>query len=581
MVRRVKAVLLSTVLALSLIPLSIASGETVPDEQFNNFVPANSNQVAAYWTESVEALPPASLLIGTDPTVESESKTDMCNSIFDEKCLKFGRFFWASYSDFCEDSKIVSSSNPSTSISFNCIDEVTAQDESGRRVVVNSSALELIRKVNPELDSNYNGSDLIFPRGSQRSIVRIPGVVHKGGTDTYLVDMYMSGDFVRTKLGNGSCATFSSKTACVSKGGENKFFASIKPILATATQLNGYTKESFFDKTRYFTGIGGSNRQCEVFETGTCWKAVGFPNGYSFGLKIKISIGQLNGWLHGRAMMEDFESNSSEVVRGKYSVPTQTILIVGKPSRVAIAGGLKEDSSLGDMMAALGITTIRTFFYNSFWSNFSLERFIGFSKLIGDTALASPQIWSVRNIRSSDLSNLEKNTQECIRRESGVSGYVSTNATAYSSGPPSFNVSERSLDYRVASTHFNTDGSLNKGNYSLVLKSQVAKCIYGFNSSPVSATISVISEAGTSVVTSTTLQSNSEWIKLKTDNFTFSAPTLRVKLEAEPRQLPVNPSAEKPTTMPKKKSTITCFKGKFTKKVTAVNPKCPTGYKKK
>jgi hypothetical protein len=30
-----------------------------------------------------------------------------------------------------------------------------------------------------------------------------------------------------------------------------------------------------------------------------------------------------------------------------------------------------------------------------------------------------------------------------------------------------------------------------------------------------------------------------------------------------------------------KKSTITCVKGKLTKKVTAVKPKCPTGYKKK
>jgi len=30
-----------------------------------------------------------------------------------------------------------------------------------------------------------------------------------------------------------------------------------------------------------------------------------------------------------------------------------------------------------------------------------------------------------------------------------------------------------------------------------------------------------------------------------------------------------------------KKSTITCVKGKLTKKVTAVNPKCPSGYKKK
>jgi hypothetical protein len=30
-----------------------------------------------------------------------------------------------------------------------------------------------------------------------------------------------------------------------------------------------------------------------------------------------------------------------------------------------------------------------------------------------------------------------------------------------------------------------------------------------------------------------------------------------------------------------KKTTITCVKGKTTKKVTAVNPKCPAGYKKK
>jgi hypothetical protein len=30
-----------------------------------------------------------------------------------------------------------------------------------------------------------------------------------------------------------------------------------------------------------------------------------------------------------------------------------------------------------------------------------------------------------------------------------------------------------------------------------------------------------------------------------------------------------------------KKITITCVKGKTTKKVTAVKPKCPTGYKKK
>jgi hypothetical protein len=33
--------------------------------------------------------------------------------------------------------------------------------------------------------------------------------------------------------------------------------------------------------------------------------------------------------------------------------------------------------------------------------------------------------------------------------------------------------------------------------------------------------------------------------------------------------------------MLKKRTTITCVKGKLTKKVTAVKPKCPTGYKVK
>jgi len=33
--------------------------------------------------------------------------------------------------------------------------------------------------------------------------------------------------------------------------------------------------------------------------------------------------------------------------------------------------------------------------------------------------------------------------------------------------------------------------------------------------------------------------------------------------------------------LPSRAATITCIKGKIVKKVTAVKPKCPTGYKKK
>lgn len=44
---------------------------------------------------------------------------------------------------------------------------------------------------------------------------------------------------------------------------------------------------------------------------------------------------------------------------------------------------------------------------------------------------------------------------------------------------------------------------------------------------------------------------------------------------------PAEANARKQAESANKKTTITCVKGKLTKKVTAVNPKCPSGYKKK
>jgi hypothetical protein len=45
--------------------------------------------------------------------------------------------------------------------------------------------------------------------------------------------------------------------------------------------------------------------------------------------------------------------------------------------------------------------------------------------------------------------------------------------------------------------------------------------------------------------------------------------------------LPTSTTTTTTTTVPLVKSTISCVKGTVTKKVTAVNPVCPAGYKKK
>jgi secreted trypsin-like serine protease len=62
---------------------------------------------------------------------------------------------------------------------------------------------------------------------------------------------------------------------------------------------------------------------------------------------------------------------------------------------------------------------------------------------------------------------------------------------------------------------------------------------------------------------------------LVSEAFTYAGAKLPVSTPA-PTAKPVAT-----TKAPQKKTTITCVKGKTTKKITAVSPKCPTGYKKK
>jgi hypothetical protein len=60
-----------------------------------------------------------------------------------------------------------------------------------------------------------------------------------------------------------------------------------------------------------------------------------------------------------------------------------------------------------------------------------------------------------------------------------------------------------------------------------------------------------------------------KWIHLGAYGFGFSSPTLKVKF------------TQAKAAVIAKKTTITCVKGKTVKKVTAVGPKCPAGFKKK
>ena len=96
--------------------------------------------------------------------------------------------------------------------------------------------------------------------------------------------------------------------------------------------------------------------------------------------------------------------------------------------------------------------------------------------------------------------------------------------------------------------------------------------------------------SGSQNIETVSIGQNGEWVYLAASGFTFSSPTLRVKLNQKVEVAPAVTPTVTPTVAPtanasaapsKPTMSITCVKGKTTKKVSGTNPKCPAGFKKK
>jgi hypothetical protein len=256
----------------------------------------------------------------------------------------------------------------------------------------------------------------------------------------------------------------------------------------------------------------------------------------------------------------------------------------GLSTRVPIAAGWTEASNFTDadkknvnMQGAIG-TTI----HPRPSGNDSMNALNIWAKYLNDKAVANPSQWIFYNLPENDMQT----ASSCIKTSKTLAGFVTTNSTTYTASPPVYNEKSGTLDYSVASLHLLPDGKVFQGKYNLFIDSKVARCIYKFSNAPISATVSITSADGVQKsIATTTVTENSGWINLSAVGFTFSNPTIKVKLTqgdtapeiASPAPVVSAPAkkVEKP-----KRSTITCSKGMTTRKVNAIDPKCPKGFKK-
>ena len=417
---------------------------------------------------------------------------------------------------------------------------------------------------------------------SNPSIWNLPTTPHKGGTQ-YAVVAGVTG----TKFANDPKIDQSMFAYVVPVAIFNKALQEI----AYCRQATGADNISVIANTRCtgseFIYQNGEVPRCAIAygNDGACLVPEKFPEDYRFSLKLRLSKSPI-GWFHGRITSPEIALTNTKSGGAVISVtanPVQVPVFVsaglwkdlGSKTRnwwtsdfvnckenCGPAGGTHADDPRIDVPTSF--IELNQYPYG----DFSLNLIKTLASEVGDKAVVAPSIWSFKTLQGSNsaAANL------CISSGSGLKGIVTTNSTTYSQGAPTFKSGE--LSYKVASLHMLADGTVFKGSYDLILKSDVARCLYNFSKAPISATIEVVNESGVNQVATTTVNEKDGWLYLSAKNFTFSSPTVKIKLSQE--GAPVQSVQTAP-----KKTTITCVKGKTTKKVTAVKPVCPTGFKKK
>jgi hypothetical protein len=180
------------------------------------------------------------------------------------------------------------------------------------------------------------------------------------------------------------------------------------------------------------------------------------------------------------------------------------------------------------------------------------------------------------NVRQFQMIAYAQNDDRTGFGVEGTSGdmYIGSNGVCGLSTPV-WNNETKEFTWSAAAPHFAPDGvTVNKGFYKAIIPTNDAKLLWGLENPNDAATalqITLTTEAGGTAAALKNVSVKNGRIIIDVSGFEYSRPKLKIGIKA----------GYKPSKTMLNKSTITCVKGKSTKKITAVKPVCPKGYKKK
>lgn len=521
---RKKLIALLSIFALLLAPSLVrASAADFIDEQVYSLnIPTQEAGWAGAFVDDSSVNKFSNYLLGLDETTRSGGVGKACDDFESAECAKYPYFSYNLYLPNCSDS-----------ITDDCIIGFSAVKLDGTVVKA-----KFMRSFPNETSPSFKGSKAInLPDGWYPSMWTFDGIGHPGGENFMLRASLFGFNSARgitslrpqLRIGVNAIST-------ASQNASGNWNAATRNVNADGLTMLG----------------GGAGPTCDFFlgikECATPWA---LPKDVRFKVEVKISS-KLSGWVNGRL-------SDPNVIVTPNGVTGQTVLIEAAPMQVPIFAIWKRFTDLSPS-AQKEITTVgatpgsipfpndwRQFYpgkgpepFDKISKSFSLsnynqqdfKNFLNLLALSDDKSIATKSLWHFETAQNGSLFN-DPVIQKCSKTDAGISGFVSTNSTMFLLEPPSFNKESQSLDYKVAAPHYDRNGKENIGRYNLVLDSNVARCIYGFTAAPIQASVSIQNSNGTQQISTSTINEKNGWLYLSVNGFTYSSPTLKVKLSQE------------------------------------------------
>lgn len=293
----------------------------------------------------------------------------------------------------------------------------------------------------------------------------------------------------------------------------------------------------------------------------TCGVAVNFADNSS---KVEVSLrlpNELGGWFHGRLSDTQIEltdageqHNTFRISAAPVNVPISSYQIeICHPEFSSHADYTFEGAPTGsdkqwfcqdrpkkDGLGSLGIWDPK--------SSRAVTDFTKFEEFIDERAKGQINIWSVGTLP------FDQAVSNCFSNASQVQGFISTNAMVYQAGVPTY--SNGKFNYRIASTHLDADANVIRGDYTLVVRTSVARCLWGFGNGEISGSVQVTGASNEEKSSTTTISISPEWIRITAIGFTFSESNVALSLSEKKNVTGSAKSTLPPTLGSKSRTTI-------------------------